>query len=141
LEQSYKSYYPNKKHFPLFRTSKNYRREEQEKDTEVERVLEQQAEFIEKFEAEESAQRAWEAQYEEQIKAKGEEQRILASHENQKISVNHEIVEVIYLARFLKRSWLTIFHEFFKLPLFAQFVFRVLCLSCRKRGLLLILLK
>lgn len=112
--------------FPLLRTSKNYRREEQEKDTEVERVLEQQAEFIEKFEAEESAQRAWEAQYEEQIKAKSEEQRILASHEKEKIPANHEIVEVIYLASFLKRGWLTIVHEFFKIP-FLPSLFSVYC--------------
>ncbi|KAI5070230.1 hypothetical protein GOP47_0014573 [Adiantum capillus-veneris] len=38
---------------------------EDERDTEVERVLEQQAELIEQYEAEENAQRAWEAKFKE----------------------------------------------------------------------------
>ncbi|MCO5599072.1 hypothetical protein L7F22_053171 [Adiantum nelumboides] len=38
---------------------------EDERDTEVERVLERQAELIEQYEAEENAQRAWEAKFKE----------------------------------------------------------------------------
>ncbi|KAH7286781.1 hypothetical protein KP509_32G022700 [Ceratopteris richardii] len=39
---------------------------EDEREPDVEMVLEQQAEFIEKYEAEENAQRAWEAKYKEE---------------------------------------------------------------------------